>query len=60
MLDQKGMQAIVSNNSEIDRLLDLLAGVPDKYTGEDLAEKEALDKVLREQRKKRPKRLRNN
>lgn len=54
MLDQKGMQAIVSNNSEIDRLLDLLAGVPDKYTGEDLAEKEALDKVLQEQRQKRP------
>jgi len=53
MLDQKGMQAIVSNNSEIDRLLDLLAGVPDKYTGQDLADRDALDKVLREQREKR-------
>ena len=50
MLDTKGMQAIVSNNSEIDRLLTLLTGVPDKYGLEDQATKDAVIRELSKQR----------
>ena len=44
------MQAIVSNNSEIDRLLTLLTGVPDKYGLEDQATKDAVIRELSKQR----------
>jgi hypothetical protein len=50
MLDTKGMQDIVSNNSEIDRLLTLLTGVPDKYGLEDQATKDAVIRELSKQR----------